>query len=175
MLIRQHCSLSVTDTHVVLAHIRHFLLQCAIRLQSNSSNQLISFTSFFFHLLSPGGICSFASHPAVRLFRVFVKVRSTVEIYIHIRLSIVALRKISSFWLHPGKTLFSESCLSLCSGMLPFLPDCEFILFPFTFTLTALHQKCRHIKKRLQLTFNHATEGKQITSKQSKQSFPSAI
>ena len=28
VLIRQHCSLSVTDTHVVLTHLNQFGLQC---------------------------------------------------------------------------------------------------------------------------------------------------
>lgn len=65
VLIRQHCSLSVTDTHVVLTHIHQFGLQGAIRLQSNKSNQLISFTIFFFLLFSPGGTRSSASHPVV--------------------------------------------------------------------------------------------------------------
>lgn len=65
VLIRQHCSLSVTDTHVVLTHVCQFGLQSTIKLQSNRSTQLISFTSCFVLLFFPGGTRSSASHPAV--------------------------------------------------------------------------------------------------------------
>lgn len=45
-------------------HTRQFGIQGAIRLQSNRSNQLISFTIFFFLRLSPGGTRS-SPHPVV--------------------------------------------------------------------------------------------------------------